>query len=272
MISYLKRTSVAALLGLFLATFAGSVVAQDSPVLDKVVKNRVIRVGMSGNQPPYNVKSRSGSMIGIEVDLAQLIAAGLRVELEIVNKPFGELLAELEAGKVDMVMSGMAITPERARKVSFVGPYLMAGKSILTKSSALAEATETGDINSADITLAALENSTSQQFVERVLPESKLVKVADYDDAVQMLNEGKIDALVADMPICMLTLLRHPDAGFATLQQPFTVEPIGIAVSATDPQFMNLIDNYVDAIEKAGVLDKLRMKWLRDASWIAALP
>ena len=131
-----------------------------------------------------------------------------------------------------MVMSGMAITAQRSQSFSFVGPYMLSGKSILTKSSVLGAVDSAKALNDADLRLAALENSTSQDFIEKVMPNSKLVKVKDYDAAVQMLLDDKIDALVADMPICMLTILRNPDAGLTTLKEPFTFEPIGIAVPA----------------------------------------
>ena len=133
-----------------------------------------------------------------------------------------------------MVMSGMAITAQRSQSFSFVGPYMLSGKSILTKSSVLGAVDSAKALNDADLRLAALENSTSQDFIEKVMPNSKLVKVKDYDAAVQMLLDDKIDALVADMPICMLTILRNPDAGLTTLKEPFTFEPIGIAVPAND--------------------------------------
>ncbi len=272
MISFMKKFAVAACLALSMVAFTGSAVAQDSPVLDRVIKNGQLRVGMSGNQPPFNATARNGSLIGLEVDLANMIASGLRVDLKIVQKPFGDLLGELGKGNVDVVMSGMAITTERSQSVSFAGPYMMAGKSILTRDDALANADEAGDVNSEEITLAALENSTSQQFVEKVMPRSKLVLVKNYDDAVQKLMDGQVDALVADMPICVLTILRNPNAGLSTLAQPFTVEPVGIAMSSGDQQMLNLIDNYVKAIEKMGALDLMRKKWLQDSSWIAALP
>lgn len=272
MLNRLRQGSLFVVLGALLAGYSGAAAAADSPVLDRVVEKRVLRVGMSGDQAPFNVRSRSGSLIGIEVDLATAIAAGLRVELQIVEKPFGELLGELEAGRVDMVMSGMAITPERSQNVSFVGPYLMSGKSILTKSSTLAAAGDTGQINSADITLAALSNSTSESFAKLALPEAKLVTTANYEEAVNLLREDKVDAVVADMPICRLTIMRFPEADFATLREPFTYEPIGIAVSANDAQFLNLIDNFVDAMEATGALDRVRANWLNNNAWIAALP
>ena len=128
------------------------------------------------------------------------------------------------------------------------------------------------DFNRKDLKLAALKNSTSATFVDAVAPEATLVAVDTYEEAIAMLSEGKIDGLVADMPICMLTVLRNPDAGFVTTEKPLTVEPVGIAVKASDPRFHNLVDNYLEAYGKLGILAKLRAKWFESSDWIAALP
>jgi len=263
-------TGILAVMALTVA--AGAAQSAENPVLDRVVKSGELRVGMSGSQPPYNVVSRDGALIGLEVDLANLIASGLHVDLKIVQAPFGDLLKSMEQGKVDMVMSGMSITTRRTQKAGFVGPYMLSGKSILTRSSVLAAAQQAGEIDDAKLTLAALKNSTSEEYVKTIMPKSKLVTVDDYDDAVKLLLDGQIDAMVADMAICMLTILRHPDAGLSTLKKPFTFEPIGIAVPANDPQFLNLIDNFVDTAENIGALEQMRQKWLRDSAWVIALP
>ncbi len=255
-----------------LLTVSGTAQAQDSPTLSRIVEAGVVRVGMSGSQPPFNATSRDGSLIGLEVDLAALLAQAMRVELFIVTKPFGQLQEALAAGEVDMVLSGMAITPERAQTMTFAGPYMLSGKSLLTKSATIAEVEEAGELDQATLTLAALNNSTSQQFVERFVPNAQLVLVDDYDQGVQLVMDGQATALIADMPITLLTLLRYPNAGFVTLDRPLTIEPIGVALPANDPQFANLIQRYLDTIEGMGLLDALRAQWLEDGSWIAALP
>ena len=166
----------------------------------------------------------------------------------------------------------MSITAARSAKFAFAGPYMMSGKSILTKSGTLAGAKGADDINQPGFSFAALENSTSQEFVELNLPNASLVKIKDYDEGVKMVMDGKVDALVADMPICVLSVMRYPDAGLTTLKRPMTVEPVGIAVPAGDPQLLNLLDNYLDALEGMGYMAELRKVWLQDGSWIAALP
>ena len=257
---------------LFTAGMAAATQATESPVLQRIVDSGKIRIGMSGDQAPLNAKSRTGELIGLEVDLAKMIGEALGLKVELVEKPFPELLPALKRGDVDIVMSGMAITAERSLDAVFVGPYMLSGKSILTNSRALAAIGQAGEINRQNITVAAIRNSTSQAFVEKHLPEAKLVTVENYEVATQMVLKDEVDALVADMPACVLAVLRYPNQGLATLSAPFTVEPIGIAVPASELPLQSLLDNYVSALADSGLLEMLRVQWLEKHDWVAALP
>ena len=95
---------VAVMATLALAMITPPALADGSPVLDRVIDFKVLKVGMSGNQPPLNTNSRSGQLIGFEVDLARALANAMGVRLEIVTMPFGDLLKALEKDKVDMVI------------------------------------------------------------------------------------------------------------------------------------------------------------------------
>lgn len=268
----LKKTLAASLAALLMLIAVPGASAADAPVLKRIVESGKLRVGMSGDQAPLNMKDRNGEMMGLEVDLAMLLAGAFEAELEMVQKPFPQLLSALEAGQVDIVLSGMSITPKRTMSASFVGPYVLSGKSILTKSNLLANADQAEDINESSIKLVALANSTSESFVKRNIPEATLTTVENYDAAVKMVLEDKADAMVADMPVCLLTVMRYPQDGLVTLSQPLSIEPIGAAISANDPQFKNLMETYMDAIEGTGILEVLRQKWFESGSWVAALP
>ena len=240
--------------------------------LQRVIDFQVLKVGMSGNQPPMTMTNREGGLMGFDVDLAKALSMAMDVKLEIKRMPFGELMEALEEDKVDMVLSNLSITPERTEMVSFVGPYMMSGMSILTKDSVLSTISSAEEFNRKELKILALRNSTNAAFVKMVAPDANLVEVGSYDEGVTMLIDGKADAMVADMTQCILAVMRFPDSGLATLKQPLTVEPIGIAVSKDDPQFFNLVDNYLRAYEKTGVLTQLRKKWFEDNTWVAALP
>jgi len=246
--------------------------ADNAPVLSRIVSSGTFRVGMSGTQPPFTVVSKSGDLIGYEVDLAKILAEAMGVKVEFVQKPFGQLLPALEKGEIDAIMSGMTMTPKRNLKAAFVGPYIVSGKSILTKSSTLAALKDAEDIDKSSIKIAALKGSTSETFVKEVLENTTYIPVDDYDAGVQMVIDGKADALVADYPICALSQMRFPDAGLATLSEPMTIEPIGVALPPGDSLLINMVTNYLGALEGLGLLDALEKKWFEDGGWLIQLP
>ena len=129
--------------------------AQGSATIKRVVDSGELRVGMSGTQPPFSVKSKEGKLIGYEVDLANMLADAMGAKAKIVEIPFGKLLDSLENGEVDVVMSGMTMTPRRNARVAFVGPYIVSGKSILTKDSTLAALEEAEELDKSSISLVA---------------------------------------------------------------------------------------------------------------------
>ena len=242
------------------------------PRLQRILTSGELRVGISGNQPPLNMRSRSGNIIGLEIELVQALASSMGLRAALVQKPFAELLPALEQGDVDLVISGMTITPERNARVAFAGPYLISGKSVLSKSRRIASVETPGELNDPSRTYAALAGSTSEAFVKDILPRARLVPTTDYDDAVALVLGDEVDALVADYPICALSILRHPEAGLSMLTTPFTLEPLGIALPAEDPLFVNLVENYLSTLEGTGLLTQLKAKWFSDGSWVAELP
>jgi polar amino acid transport system substrate-binding protein len=255
-----------------LGLVAPAAAAGNSPVLSRIVANKVVRVGVSGTQPPFNVVNKSGELMGYDIDLANMLADAMGVKAEFVKMPFAELLPALHAGKVDMVMSGVTMSPERNLKAAFVGPYIVSGKAILTSSDALAAINKTEELDQSTLRIAALAGSTSEQFVKDAMPKVKLIPVKDYDAGIKMLLEKKIDAMVADYPICAISELRYKDKGLIASQKPLTIEPIGIALPADDFLMVNMVTNYVGTLQAVGILDMLEAKWFEDGSWLVQLP
>ena len=89
-------------------------------------------------------------------------------------------------------------------------------------------------------------------FVEKVIPKAKLVLADDYDQAVTMVRNDKAVAMVADYPICMVSVYRYPDAKLGTLEKPISYEPIGVALPPNDPLLVNWVQNFLQTLEKTG--------------------
>ena len=243
-----------------------------SPVLDRILVKKELVVGTAANMPPLNMTTKDGQIIGMEVDLARYFAFGMGVKLSLKPIRFNDLLTALGRGQVDMVLSAMTITPQRNLTVAFVGPYFASGKSILTKKANVESVDEIEKMNNPQKVLVALKGSTSQMFVEKLMPKAKLVLADDYDQAVAAVKNDKAIAMVADYPICFVTVNRYPDAGLATLTKPISYEPIGVALPSSDPLLVNWVQNALYFFEKTGELDALTQRWFRDTSWISRLP
>ncbi|MEN8181126.1 MAG: transporter substrate-binding domain-containing protein [Myxococcota bacterium] len=239
--------------------------------LSHIARTGEIRIGTSGEQPPLTMTARSGELIGLDVAFANVLAQAMGVEPKLVRLPFGQLLDALDAGDIDLVMSGMTITPERSRRATFVGPYYISGKTILTRSEVLAAAEIPEDLDSPDLRFAALQGSTSEAFAQRALSQATLVTTEQLEDAIAKVLSGEVDALVADRDTCDFAVLRHPDSGLLAAEATFTVEPMGIAVDADDPRLANLVQTYLTALMDSGALEKARGFWFKDPSWVKDL-
>lgn len=242
------------------------------PALQSILEKGEIVVGTAGDMPPLNMTVKSGKVVGLEPDLAEYIAAAMGVKLKLKVMPFSELLPALEAGRVDIIISGMTITPKRNLKVAFVGPYFLSGKCVLTKDKALAEADEASDINRPEIKLAALKGSTSALFVEELIPKAQLVPAKNYDQAVDMVLDNKVNALIGDYPICVVSLLRYPDRDLTSVVSLLTQEPLGIALPGDDPLFVNWMNNFLQNLQSNGILDDLKEYWFDSDHWLTELP
>jgi len=236
-----RMASALLIVSLALAGCASSKKAQEPQgALARIVERGVIRVGMTGEQPPLTMISRDGEFLGLDV----------------------------APRDVDVVMSGMTITPARVERVAFVGPYFTSGKTLLTRTAELAAIEIAEDLNRPELRFAALAGSTSEDFARRMLPNSTIKTPDLLDEAVQLLLSGKVDALVADRETCSFAALRHPGEGLITSSATFTLEPMGIAVPLDQPHLASLIQSYLTALDERGAIEKAKAFWFKDPSWV----
>jgi polar amino acid transport system substrate-binding protein len=253
------------------APLGAAAAAGSAPVLDRIMSKKELVVGTAASMPPLNMTLKDGQIAGMEIDLARYIANSLEVKLTLKAMPFNELLPALESGRVDMVISAMTITAARNSKFAFAGPYFASGKSLLLKRQNAETMNEVARINDPERILVALKGSTSQLFAEKVFPKAKLVLTDNYDQAVTLIRENKAHALVADQPICQVSVFRYPDADLAALKNTLSYEAFGIAIPANDFLFLNLLQNFITGLENSGEMRNLVDRWFKDGAWVSQL-
>jgi polar amino acid transport system substrate-binding protein len=120
--------------------------------------------------------------------------------------------------------------------------------------------------------VAVLKGSTSQLFAEKAVPKAKLIITESLDEAVRLVLKDKVNALIADYPFCVVSAFRHQGKGLVAGEARFTVEPLGIALPASDLLLVNWVQNFVKTLEWSGKLTRLTKRWFKDASWVKKLP
>lgn len=240
------------------------------PVLDQILESGQLRIGTTGTQPPMTALAKNGRIIGVDADIARGIARAMGLKVIFVTMPFAELLPSLENRKVDLVISGMTMTSVRNQKAAFVGPYYVSGKGILAKKQKYARLKETIGLDTPEVTVAALKDSTSLDYAKSLMPKAKLITPDSLKQAVDQLSDGTVDVIVADYPFCVWSVISYKEEKLFAGQSPLTYEPLGIALPE-DTLLINLVQNYLGRIRGEGELKEIVKKWFNEFSWVGEM-
>lgn len=244
------------------ATAIATLPAQAGEALSRVQESGRLVVGTAGNMPPMTLQLESGKAVGLDMDIAKLMAQTMGVELVTKVMSFDKLLPAVRSGEVDLAISNITMTPDRNLQVAFVGPYLISGKCVVTKEEKLAQSEKVVEFNTPETRLAVLKGSTSELFVQEVLPKATVVTVDDIVSGAMMVEKGEVGGLLTEYPMCVETIARNPKAGFISIFSRLTYDPIGIALPGEDAHFINWTQNFLNRLENTRLFDALRKKWL----------
>lgn len=222
--------------------------------LDKIKASGKIILGTSADYPPYEFHALidgKDTIVGFDIDLAKEIAKDLGVELEIKDMSFDGLLAALVSGNVDMVISGMTPTEERRQNVDFSDIYYQAVHGAIIR---VADTAKYGnDPASLKNELIGAQRGAIQVGIAK--SQIKGVSGADLDnnhpqvkelgtlpDLIMEVQNSKIEAVVAEMPVAAAYVKRNPDLTLA--QYSFTDNEGGsaVAVRKNSPELVAAIN------------------------------
>jgi len=237
------------------------VIGGRDPTWAHIQESGVWRVGMDPSFPPFeNLDTTTNHPVGLDVDLANAIAARWGVRAEFVGVGFDELVDAAAAHRVDSAISGLPVFEERAKEVSFSTPYVEAGVMLAVPAgSAIAGP---GDL--AGKRLAA-EWGSSGDAQARVLQRDlggniQLVLRETSDAALSAVLAGAADAAAVDA--VSLALFDQGEARLVAVGAPLVSDPYVIVVPVNAPKLLGAINEALAALEADGTLARLRQKWL----------
>lgn len=238
---------------LFAVAFAGCTGTEngsDQPV-DVIVEEKIVSVvvGIDGEYPPYSFIDSDGNAQGFDVDSVKWIADKKGFEVEIKPMAWDSIIPSLIAGKIDMVYSGMTITPDRLEKVNFSKPYWIANQGVAVKKGS---EIRLDDIKSGKAVIGTQAGCTAAEWISEylvdtgIMPEENLKQsYSSIALAITDLENGRVDAVMYDTPVIIESIKGKDLEKLGTIE---TNEEYGVAIRKTDVLLLETMNEGIDEL------------------------
>lgn len=230
-----------------------------------VRESGVLRVGTDASYPPMSFFDEDGrTIVGVEPDLGEALGEVLGVDVKFVNRPFTGLLDDVAAGTLELAMSAVTDTAERAETVDFVN-YFSAGTAILVQNGNPAGVTDIRDLCGR---VVAVERGTVQvELLQRSQTKcSDPIRVRTFEtnsDALLELRTGRATAVLNDLPPAVFVTTHKSTAAHFQLASTTQYEPglYGIAVAKGRTDLREAVRGALEQLMAAGVYDEVLTDW-----------
>ncbi|NBC70539.1 transporter substrate-binding domain-containing protein [Paenibacillus sacheonensis] len=198
-----------------------------------------ITIGTEGAYAPFSFHDKSGKLTGFDVDVAQEVAKRLGVKAAFMETKWDGMLAGLDAKRFDMVANEVTIRDDRKAKYDFSEPYILSKAVLIVKAN-----------NSTIKSLADLKGKKSGQSLTSDLGDiakangAQLVAVDGFNQAIDLLTSGRIDATINDKLSYLDLKKARPDVPIKVVAETDNVSQSGML-------FRKGSTELVDAVNKA---------------------
>lgn len=231
------------------------------PAVLPALSGPALRAGTTPNYPPL-IDEVDGKMVGIEADLGAEAARGINRRLELVELPWEELIPALEDGRIDVIMSGMSVTRQRAERVAFTRPYMKVGQMAVVR---LGDVARLGRIDALLGTSGAVgfeAGTTGETFVRGTMSLATPVALDSVEAGVEALRAGRIEAFVHDAPT-VWRIGSSPDyQDLIGLYWTLTDERLAWAVRKSDTTLRDALNEQLLQMVTDGRLETILGRWI----------
>jgi polar amino acid transport system substrate-binding protein len=239
---------------LCLALLVGCGGKDDRSTLDVVLERGELIIGTEPEFPPFESKDEKGEFVGFDMDMARELAKDLGVKLRIEEMPFDSLPTALGAKSIDLIVSGMSATEERARSFSFTDPYYKTELVLLVnKDSGITKASD------ADGKRIAVKTGTTGEIEARKLfPKAELVSFPYEVSCALEVATGRAHAFLYDRH----SILRHNRNSADTtrvIDEPLSSEPYAMAARLGDSEFLERLNRFLKDFRSDGRYERIYM-------------
>ncbi|OON40986.1 arginine ABC transporter substrate-binding protein [Izhakiella australiensis] len=223
--------------------------------------NQRIRFASSATYPPFEYLNADNQIIGFDIDLAKALCQQMKAHCTFVNNPFNTLLEGLKYHRYDAVISGLDITEERSKTVSFTSPYYENAAVVLASQGRFSSLQQMKGKR-----LGVETGTTHQTYFQQHYPDIIAVPYDSYINAMLDLQNQRLDGVVGDVAAASQWRKAHPD--LAVVGQQLTDDKyfsgMAIAVRQDNNALRERFNTALAALEENGTLEALRKQWFPD--------
>ena len=256
----------AALLAMSFMLMNTATYASDVRTFDTILKSGELRVGVA-EFTPWVLASKNGALTGAEVDIARRLGNDTKLKTTFVNMPFEALIPALEKGDIDIIVSGMSITPERALRVNFSQPYNESGVSLVANREKTKAINTFAELDAKGVVIGVVAKTVSADLAGRIFDKATVKLYQNSKDVISDLLKGKVDALVESEPAPTFLSLQYPEKLDLPMSQSLLETREAFAVRKGDPDFLAYLNAWINAREADGVINSIRHYWFESLDW-----
>ena len=230
--------------------------------LEQIKKNKKLVVATSPDYPPFEFMVSEGGkskIVGADIDLAQKIADKLGVELEIKAMDFDALLPALQAGKVDMVITGMTPNEKRKKAVDFSDIYFKGENAVIVNAKDAGKFTSEDQLKKAK--LGVQKGSTQETYVKDNLKVTNYKALVAVPDLITDMKNGNIDAVVLNSKVAGINVTKYDGIKVVEnlkLTSGGDEEAMAVAIKKGDnADLIKLTNEVIKELQDSGEYDKI---------------
>ena len=238
---------------------SGEAVAEKT-IVEEIKESGKLVLGTSADYPPYEFHADingKDTIVGFDIEIAKEVAKDLGVELVLQDMKFDSLVAALQSGTVDMVISGMNPTPERAEAVDFSDIYYKAEHGILIRAEDKDKFKTKDDFNGKNV---GAQKGSIQEDLANTQVEGSVVKgLGKVPDLIMELISGNSDAVVMEIPVA--------DANAGANDKLFVIQEPGFELDETEqgnsvampkdsPELVEIVNKTIERLVSEGKIEQ----------------
>jgi cyclohexadienyl dehydratase len=241
---------------------AAAAQAQAPARLDAIAQRGTLRVGMTGDYPPFSAfDPASSSFRGFDVDIAEAIGKALGVRVQYVRTTWPQLAQDFTADRFDLAMGGISITPERATRGVFSTPVMQEGKTPIARCMDAGKFQTLRDIDRPGTRVIVNPGGTNERFARANIRNAEIRVYADNVTIFDEIAKGNADLMITDASetryqqklhpgvLCAI----HPDQPFDHAQKAYWLQG--------DTAFKDFVDSWIKSAVDDGRFAKIHAAW-----------